>query len=190
MRNYSRIIRQLIWRLPPAKRAQYLLEQIEARGELRDVDVERLAAYAPQEQEGSDRSAYLRCLWQWSRAHGDILGLDEEDTMTDLAKEMLIRWHVLDRRQAFEAPKHAALESYVEPGGYTNWRQHAWTPSGILPVPLDPEAAWEDFCEWCRTGPYQSTEPLMRKETYLRIFTENKSYHAWQLRQPSEPSPS
>jgi hypothetical protein len=186
MRNYQKIIRQLIWRLPPVKRAGYLLDQIDAHGELRDEDVDRLATYAPSDD--TDRSAYLRCLWQWSHAHGDILGLDEEDVMSDLGKEMLVRWHTLDRRAAFEAPKNASLESYVEAGGWTNFRQHPWTPSGILPVPPDPEAAWLDFVEWCRDGPYHSAEPLLRKETYLRIFTENKPYHAWELRQPSEPT--
>ena len=82
-----------------------------------------------------------------------------------------------------------ALESYIEPGGWTNWRQHPWTPSGILPVPADPEAAWEDFCEWCRPGPYQAAQPLLRQETYLRIFTESKPYHAWQLRRPEDSDP-
>jgi hypothetical protein len=43
------------------------------------------------------------------------------------------------------------------------------------------------FAEWCRDRPYHSAELLLRKETYLRIFTENKPYHAWELRQPSEP---
>jgi hypothetical protein len=186
MRNYRKIIRQLIWRLPPAKRAQYLLDQIEARGELLDEDVDRLAVYVP--QDGPDRSAYLRCLWQWSRAHGDILGLDEEDTMDEVSKQLLVRHHIIDRRMAYEAPKHAALESYVEPGGWTNFRQHPWEPSGILPVPVDPEAAWLDFVEWCQDGPYHRTEPLLRQETYLKIFAENKPYHAWELR-PSEPTP-
>jgi len=44
MRNYQKIIRQLIWRLPPVKRAGYLLDQIDARVELLDEDVDRLAA--------------------------------------------------------------------------------------------------------------------------------------------------
>jgi hypothetical protein len=73
----------------------------------------------------------------------------------------------------WERPKVEGLERYVEPGGWTNWRQHPWTPSGILPVPADPEEASADFVAWCRDGPYQSAEPLMRKETYLKIFTEH-----------------
>ena len=68
--------------------------------------------------------------------------------------------------------------------------QHPWTPSGILPVPADPEEAWADFVEWCRDGPYHSAEPLLRKETYLRLFTEHKPYHQWELRQPAEPAES
>jgi len=82
-------------------------------------------------------------------------------------------------------------KSYVEPGGYTNWRQHPWEPSGVLPVPADPEAAWLDFVEWCRDGPYHSAEPLLRKETYLRIFTGeagDKPYLEWQLGQRDNPT--
>jgi hypothetical protein len=188
MRSYHKIIRQLIWRLPAAKRAQYLLDQIDARGELRDVDVDRLAAYVPQDD--SDRSAYLRVLWQWSRAHNDVLGLIEEDIMSDVGKEMLVRFHIIDRHMAWERPKIEALESYVEPGGWTNWRQHPWAPSGVLPVPADPEAAWLDFVEWCQEGPYHSAKPLLRRETYLKIFSENKPYHTWELRQASAAEPT
>jgi hypothetical protein len=99
-----------------------------------------------------------------------------------------MRHHIIDRRTAYEAPRHAAMESYVEPGGWINFRQHPWEPNDVLPVPLDLEATWDDFVEWCRDGPYHSAEPLLRKETYLRIFTEDKPYHAWELR-PSEPTP-
>jgi hypothetical protein len=181
MRKYHRIIRQLIWRLPAAKRAQYLLSQIDARGELRDVDVERLAAYVPSDE--PDRSAYLRCLWKWSQAHGDILGLEEEDTMSEVSKQLLVRYHIIHRHMAWERPRIEAKESYVEPGGWTNWRQHPWMPSGVEPVPPDPEEAWADFVAWCQDGPYHSAEPLLRKETYLKIFTEDKPYHDWELRQ-------
>jgi hypothetical protein len=187
VRNYHKIIRQLIWRLPATKRAGYLLDQIDARGELLDEDVDRLAAYVP--PEGRDRSAYLCCLWQWSRAHGDALGLEEEDTMDELSKQLLIRYHIIDRHMAWERPKLDAMESYVEPGGWTNWRQHPWTPSDILPVPADPEAAWLDFVEWCKGPPYQAAEPLLRKETYLAIFTSpTPPYHTWELRQSSDPA--
>ena len=110
--------------------------------------------------------------------------------MSEVSKQLLIRFHIIDRHMAYEAPKHAALESYAEVGGWINFRQHPWEPSGVLPVPADPEAARLDFVEWCRDGPYHSAEPLLRKETYLKIFTENKPYHAWELRQPSEPESS
>jgi len=53
-------------------------------------------------------------------------------------------------------------------------------------VPADPEAVWLDFVEWCCMGPYHAAEASLRKETYLRIFTEDKPYHAWELRQPSD----
>jgi hypothetical protein len=137
--------------------------------------------------------AYLRCLWQWSQAHGDILGLDEEDTMDEISKRLLVRHHIIDRHMAYKRPQQEAVESFVEPGGWTNFRQHPWTPSGILPVPADPEAAWADFVEWCKGPPYQAAEPLLRKETYIKIFTGedgDKPYHAWELRQPSDPRPS
>jgi hypothetical protein len=37
------------------------------------------------------------------------------------------------------------------------------------------------FVEWGEDGSYHSAEPLLRKEMYLRIFTEDKPYHAWEL---------
>jgi hypothetical protein len=92
---------------------------------------------------------------------------------------------------AWERPKIEALERYVKPGRWTNWRQDPWTPSGILPVPADLGAAWLDFVVRCRDGPYHSAEPLLRKETYIKIFTGEegkKPYHAWELRQGDNPS--
>jgi hypothetical protein len=30
----------------------------------------------------------------------------------------------------------------------------------------------------------QAAQSLLRKETYLRIFTDDKPYHTWELQQP------
>jgi hypothetical protein len=78
---------------------------------------------------------------------------------------------LIDRHMAWERPQVEALESYVEPDGWTNWRQQPWELSGVLPVPADSEEAWEDFVAWRRDGHYHSAEPLLRKEANLKIFT-------------------
>jgi hypothetical protein len=149
-----------------------------------DAELERLKH--PLARDSNARHAYARVINRWCQEQGIESTLDEIDPPSEASLEAMVRWHIIDRHRAYEAPKHAALESYVEAGGWMNWRQHPWVPSGILPVPADPEGAWLDFCEWCRDGPYHSAVPLMPKETYQRIFSENKPYHRWELR-PSEP---
>jgi hypothetical protein len=111
--------------------------------------------------------------------------LHEEDELSGALKSLIVRSHIADRYMGWERPKVEALESYVEPDGWIKFRQHPWTPSGILPVPSDPGAAWLDFVEWCQDGPYHSAEPLLRKQTYQKIFSEDQPYHAWELRQPA-----
>jgi hypothetical protein len=184
MRNLNKLLRQAFSRLNGEARAWYFLQQIERRGKITDADVAELAEHLP---DGPERGPYLRTIRRWAEVHHITTDLHPEDEITDVGKALIVRFHVIDRHMAWERPKIEAMESYVEPGGWTNFRQHPWEPSGILPVPSDPEAAWADFVAWCREGPYQSAEPLLRQETYLRIFTEDKPYHAWELQQPSEP---
>jgi hypothetical protein len=184
MRNLNKLLRQAFARLNGEARAWYFLQKIERQGGLTDGDVAELAAHIP---DGPERAPYLRTIRRWAEARYITTDLHPEDEMDDVGKALVVRWHIVDRYMAWERPKIEALESYVEPGGWTNWRQHPWTPSGILPVPADPEEAWADFVEWCRDGPYHCTEPLLRKETYLKIFTEDKPYHVWELR-PNEPT--
>jgi hypothetical protein len=109
--------------------------------------------------------------------------------LSEAGKTLRVRFHITDRHIEYERPRMEALESYREPGGWNNWRQHPWTPSGILPMPADPEAAWADFIEWCQGPPLNGAEPPLRKESYIAIFTSpDPPYHAWELRQPSDPA--
>jgi hypothetical protein len=183
--RHRHLRRRLYARLSGEARARLVLSQADARGYLTHEDAERLARYMP---EGPRRAPYIRTIRQWCEAHGIPTDLHEEDELDEVGKSLIVRFHIIDRHMAWEQPKVEAVESFVEPGGWINFRQHPWEPSGILPVPADPEQAWLDFVEWCRDGPYHRDEPLLRKETYLRIFTENKPAHAWELR-PSEPTP-
>jgi hypothetical protein len=183
VRDYRRLIHRFVAHLPGGKKAQFLLRQIDRR-RFRDSDVEELRRHAPQDSE--ERSQYLRVLWQWSREHNNALGLEEEDTLSDTGRYLIVRFHIIDRHMAYKRPQEEAVESFVEPGGWTNFRQHPWTPSGILPVPQDPEEAWLDFIAWCQDGPYHRAEPLLRKETYIKVFSENQPYHQWELRQPKD----
>jgi hypothetical protein len=134
------------------------------------------------------RHAYVRAITEGCKALGiEPPSLETLDPPDEVSLEGMIRFHVIDRFMGWEKPRLDALESYVEPGSWINWRQHPWTPSGIERVSADPEEAWADFVVWCKDGPCQSAEPLMRKETYLRVFTQNKPYHPWQLRAPEDP---
>jgi hypothetical protein len=99
----------------------------------------------------------------------------------------MVRFHIIDRYAAWERPRIEAMEFYTDGRGYQAWRQHPWEPSGVEPVPADPEAAWKDFCLWCQGPPMNRTEPPLRRETYLRIFSEGKPYHGWEVRQAIEP---
>jgi hypothetical protein len=186
VRNYHRLIHRLVARLPGGKKARFLLRQIDRRG-FRESDIEELRRHLPQDLQ--ERSRYLRVLWQWSRAHDNVLGLAEEDTMSDVDRWLLIRHHVIDRHMAYKRPQEEAVESFVEPGGWTNFRQHPWTPSGVLPVPQDPEEAWADFQQWVKGPPMNCAEVPLRKETYISIFTSpsNPPCHRWELRQPGDP---
>jgi hypothetical protein len=180
VRNLNKLLRQAFARLNGGARAWYFLQQIERRGGPTDADMAALAENIP---DGPERAPYLRTIRRWAETHQIPTDLHSEDEMDDVDKTLVVRLHVIDRYMAWERPKVEALESYRDARGFQAWTQHPWTPSGILPVPADPEAAWLDFVEWCRDGPYHSAEPLLRKETYLRIFTEDKPYHAWELRQ-------
>jgi hypothetical protein len=182
VRNLSKLLRQAFARLNGEARAWYFLQQIERRGKITDADVAELAERIP---DGPERASYLRTIRRWADTHQIATDLHPEDEMDDVGKALVVRFHIIDRHMGWERPRVEAVESFVEAGGWTNFRQGPWEPSGILPVPADPEAAWLDFVEWCQDGPYHSAEPLLRKETYLRIFTENKPYHQWELRQPS-----
>jgi hypothetical protein len=110
-----------------------------------------------------------------------------EDELSNAGKTLLVRFHVAYRHIDYERPKHDAREQVIGPGGVVSWRQHPWTPSGVLPVPADPEEAWLDFVAWCQGPPMNAPEVPLRKGTYLSIFTSpNPPYHAWELRQPSD----
>jgi hypothetical protein len=187
VRNLNKLLRQAFARLNGEARAWYFLQQIERRGGLTDAAVAELAEHIP---DGPEREPYLRTIRCWAEAHQIATDIHQEDEMDDVGKALVVRLHIVDRRMAWERPKVEAMEGYQDARGFRAWRQHPWEPSGILPVPADPEAAWADFVAWCRDGPYHSTEPLLRKETYLRIFTDDKPYHAWELREASEPRPS
>jgi hypothetical protein len=185
MRNLNRLLRQAFSRLNGEARAWYFLQQIERRDGLTDADVADLAEHIP---DGPERGPYLRTIRRWAETHQIVTDIHQEDEMDNVGKALVVRLHIVDRRMAWERPKVEALEGYQDARGFRAWRQHPWTPSGVEPVPVDPEEAWADFVEWCKGPPYQAAEPLLRKETYLRIFTEDKPYHAWELRQPAEPA--
>jgi hypothetical protein len=179
VRNLNKLLRQAFAQLNGEARAWYFLQQIERRGGLTDADVAELAEHIPDSQE---RGPYLRTIRRWAEAHQITTDLHPEDEMDDVGKALVVRFHVIDRYAVWERPKIEAMEFLDDERGFRRWRQHPWKPSGILPVPADPEAAWLDFVEWCRTGPYQAAEPLLRRETYLKIFTEDKPYRIWELR--------
>lgn len=61
--------------------------------------------------------------------------------MDDVGKALVVRWHIVDRHMAWERPRVEALEGFQDARGFRARRQHPWEPSGILPVPADPEAA-------------------------------------------------
>ena len=137
------------------------------------------------EADGPERGAYLRTIRRWAEAHQIATDLHAEDEMTDVGKVGMARSHIIGRYMAWGRPKIEAVEFFDDARGYRAWHQGSWEPSGILSVPADPEAAWLDFVEWCKGPPYQAAEPLLRDETYLKIFTQDKPYHAWQPRQPN-----
>jgi hypothetical protein len=185
MRNLNKLLRQAFARLNGEARAWYFLQQIERRGKITDADVAELAEHIP---DGPERGPYLRTIRRWAETHQIPTDIHQEDEMDDAGKVLMVRYHVIDRHMSWEKPKVEALESYRDAHGYQAWTQHPWEPSAVLPVPADPEAAWADFVAWCRDGLHHSAEPRLRKETYLKIFTGDRPYHGWELRQPSEPA--
>jgi hypothetical protein len=187
MPNLNRLLRKAIDRLNGELRALYYLRQIERRGHgVTKIDLDELVRQMP--EDGPQRTAYWRAIRLWCERHNITTDLHPEDELSDTGKSLLVRFHIVERRMAWERPKIEAQETYVTPDGFMAWRQYPWTPSGILPVPADPEAAWLDFIEWVKGPPMNRTgDPPLRRETYLKIFTEEKPYHAWELRQPHQP---
>src|SRR5262245_6037980 len=121
--RHRHLRRRLYARLSGEARARLALCQADARGYPTAEDAERLARYMPV---GPKRGPYLRFIRIWCEARGIPTDLHEEDEIDDVGKELVAGFHIIDRHMAWERPKVEALENYVEPGGWTNFRQHPW----------------------------------------------------------------
>jgi hypothetical protein len=188
-RRIHRLMSRALANLDGGQRARYVLRLIEKRraqhGHVTEADAVLVAQHMPA---GPDRAVYIRMVREWCQAHDIETDLHREDELDDVGKSLLVRFHIVERRMAWERPKIEAMESYVTSDGFMAWRQHPWEPSGILPVPPNAEEAWLDFIEWVKGSPMRYAEVPLRRETYLKIFTEDKPYHAWELRQPDKPA--